>query len=253
MQGPPPDCRHLQQTMETEMSHSGFMTNTPILAQRYDLYGSVHKGLRRTQCLLLTRLGANDFTDAAATEKLLADMKRLLSMAAAHVEHEDREIHAALHERGIGTGHVDEQHDDHREAFTIIANKIAAVENTKGAARVEAGRGLYLTFAAYIADDFAHMHEEETVLCPILWQNFSDAELQAIEMRIIASIPPEENMAFTRMMLPAMNPAERNAMVGGMYRAMPAEVFNAVVEFAIRPSLTEAEFAAVQTGIGLAA
>ncbi|WP_174803186.1 hypothetical protein [Martelella limonii] len=231
------------------MSNIDFMANTPLLANRYDLYGGVHKGLRRMQCMLLARLGANDFEDTAATEKLLADLKRLLSMAAAHVEHEDREIHAALRARAIDTGLLDEQHDDHREAFTVIANKIAAIEESRGAERIEAGRGLYLTFAAYIADDFAHMHEEETVLCPILWQAYSDAELQAIEMRIIASLPPEENMAFTRMMLPAMNPAERNAMVGGMRQGMPPEVFNAVIEFAIRPSLTEAEFAALQSGL----
>lgn len=235
------------------MSHAGLLETIPPLGGRYDLYGNVHKGLRRTQCLLLSRLGANDFDDAAATDKLIGDLRRLLALAAAHVRHEDTEIHAALNRRGIATDTVDEQHEEHHAAFKVLEDRIAAVEAARGARRVEAGRALYLAFAAYIADDFAHMHEEETVTAPLLWQHFSDEELLAIEMRIIASLPPEENMAFTRMMLPAMNPEQRRVMVGGMIEALPREVFAAVLEFAIRPSLTEADFQALRLSVGLAA
>lgn len=235
------------------MTHADLLKNIPALGGRYDIYGNIHKGLRRAQCLLLARLGANDFEDAATTEKLLGDFRRLLSMAAAHVKHEDTEIHAALKSRGISTELVDEQHDDHRAAFDVLEARIADVETAAASRRTEAGRALYLAFAAYIADDFAHMHEEETVTSPLLWQTFSDEELHAIEMRIVSALPPEENMAFTRMMLPAMNPEQRRLMVGGMLQAMPREVFAAVVEFAIRPSLTEADFQALRSSLSLAA
>lgn len=233
------------------MTHADLLNRIPALDGRYDLYGNVHKGLRRAQCLLLSRLGANDFGDAATTEKLIADLRRLLAMAAAHVRHEDTEIHAALNRLGIATDLLDEQHEDHHAAFRILEEKIAAVEAASD--RAEAGRALYLAFAAYVADDFAHMHEEETVTAPLLWQHFSDEELLAIEMRIVSALPPEENMAFTRMMLPAMNPAQRSAMVGGMREGLPPEVFAAVVEFAVRPSLTEADFQALSSSVGLAA
>lgn len=235
------------------MTTAAVLDHIPTLGGRYDIYGNIHKGLRRTQCLLLARLGSNDFNDNATTDKLLADLRRLLSMAAAHVRHEDTEIHAALNSLGIATELVDEQHEEHRAAFTLLEGKIAAVETAAAASRAEAGRALYLAFAAYIADDFAHMHEEETVTAPLLWRHFSDEELLTIEMRIVSSLPPEENMAFTRMMLPAMNPDQRSALVGGMLQAMPREMFAAVVEFAIRPALTEADFQALRLSVGLAA
>ncbi|PKR87329.1 hypothetical protein CXZ10_19970 [Pleomorphomonas diazotrophica] len=235
------------------MSHADLLNRIPALDGRYDLYGNIHKGLRRTQCLLLSRLGANDFGDAATTEKLIGDLRRLLAMAAAHVRHEDTEIHAALNRRGIATDLLDEQHEDHHAAFRILESRIDAVETAAASDRAEAGRALYLAFAAYVADDFAHMHEEETVTAPLLWQHFSDEELLAIEMRIVSALPPEENMAFTRMMLPAMNPAQRAMMVGGMREGLPPEVFAAVVEFAVRPSLTEADFQALSSSVGLAA
>ncbi|MBS1183784.1 MAG: hypothetical protein H6Q99_3664 [Proteobacteria bacterium] len=229
------------------------LAQIPALNGRYDLYGLVHKGLRRMQCHVLPRLGANDFADADTTGKLLADMKRLLSMAAAHVEHEDSEIHVALQRYSVSTDLVDTQHDDHRATFKLLEEKIAAVEDAQPSGRAEAGRALYLAFAAYVADDFAHMHEEETVIAPILWTHFSDAELHQMEMRIIASMPPEENMAFMRVMLPAMNPSERKALVGGMLQTMPPEVFHAALEFAIRPSLTAQEFASLRADLGHAA
>lgn len=235
------------------MTHADLLQTIPALNGRYDIYGNIHKGLRRAQCLLLARLGSNDFEDATTTDKLLGDLRRLLSMAAAHVRHEDTEIHTALQSRGISTDGIDEQHDDHRAAFEALEARIAEVESAAAARRAEAGRALYLAFAAYIADDFAHMHEEETVTCPVLWQTFSDAELHAIEMRIVSALAPEENMAFTRMMLPAMNPEQRTMMVGGMLQGMPREVFAAVVEFAIRPSLSEAEFQALRSSLSLAA
>lgn len=235
------------------MTQTELLGRIPALDGRYDMYGNIHKGLRRAECLLLGRLGANDFDDAAATDKLLGDLRRLLAMAAAHVKHEDTEIHAALNGRGIATDLIDEQHEDHHAAFKLLEDRIVAVETAAASRRGEAGRALYLAFAAYIADDFAHMHEEETVTAPLLWQHFTDEELLAIEMRIVSSLPPEENMAFTRMMLPAMNPAQRAMMVGGMLEAMPREVFAAVVEFAIRPSLSEADFQALRLSVGMAA
>lgn len=232
-------------------AHADF-TRIPALKGRYDLYGLVHKGLRRAQCNLLSRIGANDFADAEATAMLVADMRRLLSMAAAHVEHEDGEIHAALKRLSVSTDIVDTQHDDHRAAFGLLEAKLAAVDSALPGEKAEAGRALYLAFAAYIADDLAHMHEEETVIAPLLWQHFSDAELLDMEMRIIGSMPPEENMAFTRAMLPAMNPTERRMVVGGMHQTMPPEVFNAVLEFAIRPVLTAQEFAGLEADLKLA-
>ncbi|MBB4121094.1 hemerythrin domain-containing protein [Martelella radicis] len=235
------------------MTHIEDMTRVPALAGRYDLYGPVHKGLRRSQCNLLAALGSADFGNPETCERMLAEFRHLLSMAASHVVHEDSVIHAALNALSLSTGLVDEQHDEHRAAFDALEAMASTVEAAEGPARIAAGRALYLAFAAYIADDFAHMHEEETVVMPLLWQHFSDDELHAMEMKIVGSMPPEKNMAFTRVMVPAMSPAERSGMVGGMFQAMPRPVFDAVIEFAIRPVLSEAEFEALAGDIGLAA
>lgn len=224
------------------MTHHISLTDIPDLNGRYDLYGAVHKGLRKAGCDLLCRLGSTDFEDPDEAERVLGDLRTYLMLAASHVVHEDDNIHTVLHDRGVSTGTVDDQHDDHRASFADLEALAVSIEKAWPMHKRAAGRKLYLAFAAYIADDFAHMHEEETKTAPVLWQHFTDADLAAVEMRIVASMPPEKNMAFMRLMIPAMNPAERAALLGAMRRGAPPEIFDAVIEFAVRPCLPAKAF-----------
>ena len=235
------------------MSHVISFEKIPPLSGRYDLYGAVHKGLRLAQCDLLMRLGATDFEQAAPRRKILADLRAVLGVAAAHVRHEDNEIHKALQAHSVSTDLIDEQHEEHRQAFAALEKLILGVENAFQGEKNTAGRHLYLAFAGYIAEDFAHMHEEETVTAPMLWKLFSDEELLAIEIRIVSSIPPEQNMVFMRYMIPAINPIERAKLLGGIKNGAPAEVFNAVMEFAARPNLSKDDFSDLSNRLGLAA
>lgn len=63
-----------------------------------------------------------------------------------------------------------------------------------------------------------------------------------VRLRSAGANHPEKNMAFMRMMIPAMSPFERAALLGAMQKGAPPEVFHAVMEFAARPTLSEAEF-----------
>lgn len=230
------------------------LIDTPELAGRYDLYGIVHKGLRKAQCALLGRLGTADFENSAETAELLADLRALLALAASHVEHEDRHIHLALRNHAAAsTERLDDQHEDHRQAFLQLEELALGLERALPKRKAAAGRKLYLAFSAYVGDDLLHMYEEETVTAPLLWALFSDAELQAIEMAILGSLPPEKNMAFLRIMIPAISRDERAAMLGGMKNGVPPQIFNAVIEFAARPNLTADDFADLSGRLGLAA
>lgn len=234
------------------MSHTVSHAAIPDLDGRYDLYGNVHKGLRKAGCELLVRLGSTDYADPAECEATLEGLRSYIGLAAAHVAHEDDNIHGSLQQRGGSTAVVDDQHDDHREAFARLEGFAAEIEFAAAADRPKLGRRLYLAFAAYLAEDLAHMHEEETVTAPALWKSFSDAELAAIEMRIVGSMPPEKNMAFMRQMVPAMNPAERATLLAAVKKDAPPEVFGAVIEFAVRPGLSEKAYGDLAVRLALA-
>src|SRR5690349_8641608 len=137
------------------MTHAHHPTEIVDLNGRFDLYGAVHKGLRKAQCELLVRLGNTDFADARATAALLSDLRALLALAAAHVTHEDAHIHSALRARGtVSTERLDDQHEDHRATFAKLESLVAAIiEAATPDQRCALGRRLYFAFGAYIAHD----------------------------------------------------------------------------------------------------
>ena len=218
--------------------------------ERYDLYGPIHKGLRLAHAEMMTRLARADY---AAAGSLLDDLNRHLDLCRRHLTDEDRHVHPALEARRPGaTAELERQHDEHRDDFERLTRTIAAVERAAPAERAEAGRQLFLTFTTFVAADLAHMHEEETQVFATLCELFSDEELQALEMAIIADLAPAENIAFMRLIIPAVSAAERAALLGGVKASAPPEAFLAIVEHAVRPTLAPEDFAVLER-LGLAA
>lgn len=224
------------------------------LSGRWDIYGPIHKGLRHALSGLLVRLGNADCEDRPAYAALLVELRAQLALSAGHMRHEDEHIHAALERRAAGASErVDAQHGDHRRRFIELEALIEAAEMAWPERRAAAARALYLHFSLFVAEDFAHMHEEETETWPLLCAHFTDDELRAIEMAIIASLPPETGMAHMRIMLPAMTSAERLGLLSGMKAAAPAEELVAVMARAARPTLPPKEFWDLADRLGMAA
>ena len=100
---------------------------------------------------------------------------------------------------------------------------------------------LYIDLSNFVAENFEHMAVEETHNHALLTRRFSDDELLEIEHRIVAWMTPEELMVDLRWMLPHINADERAAMLGGMKRGAPPEVFGGVMALA-RDVLTQRDF-----------
>lgn len=217
---------------------------------RWDLYGPIHKGLRFAHAEMLKLLGSADFTTPDTTMEAL---RFHLTLCRKHLAHEEQYIHPALETRLTGASQeIERQHEEHREDFERLERAMAAVERASQEARAWAGRQLYLTFSTFVAADFIHMQEEETIFYPQLCALFSDAELMAMEMQIIHSLTPQENIAYLRLMVPAMNSAERRALLAGIKNTAPPAVFQAIVTEAVRPTLSAKDLAALD-GLAVAA
>ncbi|PZQ65069.1 MAG: hypothetical protein DI570_02910 [Phenylobacterium zucineum] len=219
---------------------------------RWDIYGPIHKGLRLAHGELLRRLGRADF-DAGVEAGLLADLRTHLELASKHLAHEEGVIHPALEARTPGaTGRLDADHAHHQARFAMLEGAVRAVEHAAAAARPALGRALYIAFSAFVAEDLTHMAREETETWPQLCAVLSDEEIAGLEMTIISSLSEADNIAFMRMMLPAMNPAERTALLTAMKSGAPPEAYAAVIDLAARPALPPEDFAHLRT-LGLAA
>lgn len=231
------------------------MSANPHGKERYDIYGPIHKGLRRSMCSLLERIGSNTFTDAAQRTALLNEMRQLLSLTSSHLKHEETFMHPSIEERAKGaSSKLASEHIEHNEEMDELRALAAQVESATDAARPAAVKKLYLAFSGFVAENLVHMGEEETDMqTRVLHAHFTDEEIMAMEGRILAGLPPELIMGFMNIMIPAMNRDERVGLLGMMKQGAPPEAFNAVLQVAARPNLSAADFQDLTQRLGVSA
>jgi hypothetical protein len=109
---------------------------------------------------------------------------------------------------------------------------------------------LYRHLALFVAENFQHMHVEETVHNAALWAHYSDAELAALHGRLMASLAPRELLDTARWMLPALSPVERAGLLRGMKAEAPPQAFEAMVDH-VRPHLDATAWDKLVPALGL--
>lgn len=220
-------------------------------APRIDMYAGIHKALRALMADTLLALGRMDHDDdlelAQTTQQVLA----LLDACASHLKHENDFIHTALEARAPGASAViAHEHDDHLAHIGRLARTTTALLGAAMGDRASAALSLYRDLSLFIAENFHHMHVEETAHNAVLWARYTDAELEQIHDALVASIPPEEMMRTVRWLVPFMNPAERTALLADMRAKAPAPAFAAVLD-TVRAHLTHNEWAKLARSLGL--
>jgi hypothetical protein len=185
-----------------------------VATARLDLYTPIHKAMRHFMTDTLQRVGRLDVLDAADMQSTLAQLGALLDQCVAHLDHENQFVHPAIEARRPGAAHrIAEEHLAHLESIDALRLDADQLRRALPDRRAGLALRLYRHLALFVAENFAHMHHEETVHNTTLWALYTDAELHALHDRLLASLQPEEAEATLRWMLPALNPAER-ARVG---------------------------------------
>lgn len=220
-------------------------------APRFDMYTGIHKALRAFMADTLLALGRMDPLDdadvAQATDRLL----QLLGFCEGHLRHENAFVHAAIEARAPGASdRIGHEHDEHVAHIAALSQQVAQLRLAAPADRMAAAGRLYSELSLFIAENFQHMHVEETAHNAVLWARYTDAELVAIHDALVASIPPEEMMTIARWLVPFMNPVERFHLVADMRAKAPAPAFEAMLAV-VRPHLTTGEWAKLARDLGM--
>ncbi|MFG6430426.1 hemerythrin domain-containing protein [Roseateles sp. LYH14W] len=193
-----------------------------MTATRPDLYAHIHKALRLFMTDTLQQLGCIDVDDPLDLAAGLAQLDALLDAAKHHVEKENTFMHPAIEARRAGaSAAIEAEHDEHLDTIATLRAEGAALRAMPSAA---AAQRLYRRLAAFVAHNFEHMAVEESRHNQALWAAYSDDELLALHGRIMASIGPREMSDVLRWMIPALNPAERAMVIGGLPPAVQAPV-----------------------------
>jgi len=199
-------------------------------SSRFDLYGPVHKGLRALMADTLQRFGSLDVDDAAQLEDACNQALELCSLLRSHVDHEDEHIHPLLERcRSGGAAQAASEHVEHRRVLEVLAGEVRALRAAPSTAAADA---LYQNLAELMADNLMHMRLEDLAYQNVLWQHYSDAELAALDGRIVGTLDPKELMLFLRWMLPAMSPPQRLGLMLALRAGAPTMVQLAVARLA---------------------
>jgi len=210
--------------METLIVQRADTAAKAIVAERFNLYTSIHKALRSLMCDTLVRMGRLDVEDAHERATVLGQLETLLEFCRGHVQHENEFVHSAIEARLPGGAAVTaSDHLEHVDSIDQLAREAAALAAAGATDREPLALRLYRHLALFVAENFQHMHIEETANAAALWAHYSDAELFALHDRLLASLPPEEHLLVARWMVPASTPAERAGMFGAMKTQMPPE------------------------------
>jgi hypothetical protein len=215
-----------------------------------DILTPIHKALRSMIYDLASRLQSTDWTDAAATEAVLADLRYefgagvparcVLCLLHAHAGHEETVFpQIRSHDAPL----IDELLEDHRD----FARRLGAAEALGGelrkAAEAERRRALGKELNQHLNDFFArylaHMNREETALVPLLNRRLTDGQLIGIRTMVERSMPPERMQEMLRWMMRSLDANELTDLLAGARRAAPPEQFaslRALAETTVDPA-----------------
>ncbi len=202
-------------------------------SSRFSLVTTPHKGIRYAFPLLSMKAGSLDFTDKKAVADLKEQLVEFGELLEEHADLENRFILKPLEERVPGSANHDEADHEQLELLQeqLIA-KLDSILSSNAEEAVKLGYEFYQDLSMLHAAHLEHMMEEETVTQNLMWQHFSDEELFAIHGQIMACIPPPMMLSWSKYILPALNPAEREAMLKGMQAGAPAPFFEQVMGIA---------------------
>jgi hypothetical protein len=222
-------------------------------APRFNMYRPIHKALRAFMSDTLVAVGRMDANDEAEVAVTLDQARTLLQVLTIHLEDENRFVHAAMEARRPGSAaHTAHDHVEHERALAELARSIDFIAASPPATRAALVSNLYGRLALFVAENLEHMNVEERDNMAVLWAEYSDEELAAIEASIVASVPPAMMAVATRWMMSALNHAERTGMLQGMRRSAPAEVFEGVLAIA-RSHLSARDWTKLVNALGLPA
>lgn len=206
-------------------------------APRFNMYQSVHKGLRAFMADTLTRIGRTDHTDPQERHESAEQLRSLLHICGEHLAHENKFLHTAMEQRAPGSAsRCAGEHVGHLAHIDALAASLSKAERAGSGEQAGAWLRLYQELSLFVAENYEHMLLEEREHNAVLWAHFSDEELIEIHDALLASVPAEEMAVHFRWMLPQLSHLERVGMLSGMRQGMPAEVFLAQLDLA-RPLL----------------
>lgn len=203
-----------------------------MTAPRVNIYGFPHKGLKNGLSQLWFEASKADVSDEASIQRLKSLSEQITLLLELHQEAEDEFVLPAIEAKVPGaTEHNESEHHRLHQIVVDIQNQTSALE--AGDAMMATSR-LFTTVGQFMSDYIRHMDEEEQDMNQVIWDNFTDEEILGWQGQIMGKLTPEQKMMWFRFIVPALNPMERQIMLGGVKQNVPPEAYQGILNMLSR-------------------
>jgi len=192
----------------------------------------IHKALRAKLYDTALNLQQTYFADTAEAKTVLEKVNEVIHAFEQHGYHEDSILMPVIEKFQSATiasfekDHIDDRHMG--EVLRHLQNIYYAAQSKQE--RIIAGSAITKAFIDYMVFNLLHMQREEIELNKLLWEHYSDDEIQKINDRIIATIPPEEMATGAQWIMQAINSKEATDWLISVKENAPEPVFASLFE-----------------------
>lgn len=201
---------------------------------RFNLFKSLHKGLRALLADTLIQLQQTDFLIEAQASVAFERIKLALLLMHRHTKWEDDVVFRKLGANALSmTGYFTSQHY-HTDALTLNLDiLICGFEEAKTPAEMETvANSLLSAFIEFAAYSFNHMNMEEQLINPLLWCSYTDQELQALQLLHLNPSAGKSEQIFLQWMLIHNTNRELASWLNSMNHNAAAIQFNRIYDLA---------------------
>ncbi len=177
---------------------------------RFNIFNQIHKGLRALLYDTALTIQQTDFSNPEDAEMIMEKIRKTLHAFDGHAVVEDEYVLSAIeqYEPALADAFEQEHAEDHAIAdkLRILLSSLAQI--TEAEQQQQKAIELMHAFNAFMTFNIEHMAKEESVLNDRLWRYYSDAEIIAINHRIVANLKPDDMGFYSSWMMKGLSNAE---------------------------------------------
>ena len=205
------------------------------MSERQNIFRPIHKGIRSMLYAHAREMQTVDFAQTDTSNKVVTELQHdlgnslsncILCLMSVHSRHEERDILSKLKPHDPdAVALVMKEHGELAQAIRDVGALCdQMLRLTDGQDRVRFGERLQTESDALFAQYMVHLSHEEDWVVPVMWQWFSDTELDAMRAGFYNSLPLPLFETWMRWTLPALNPHELGVFVKGMADPTPSRL-----------------------------
>ncbi|MCY3410551.1 MAG: hemerythrin domain-containing protein [Candidatus Heimdallarchaeota archaeon] len=200
---------------------------------RFDPLGPSHKAIRNAINHVNFKAWNVDFEDDEALDAFIKEFEMLYKLLHAHAKGEDDFLFPLI--KKVDEEIFEDLENDHKvidPQMEDIENELFSIRKMSAEERYGPSLSFVKKFNTLVADYYIHLQNEEFNGVELLWENYTDKELQDAVTKFATVTPPEASMYYAKFFFPAVNRRERIGYLLGLKANAPSEIYERFVKIA---------------------